>query len=53
MPPLLSDEQTMIAEGVRAFVQAELQPHEALVEKLDSVPDDLFREIQKKAIAAG
>ncbi|MDW6023371.1 acyl-CoA dehydrogenase family protein [Mesorhizobium sp. BAC0120] len=49
----LSEEQRMVAEGVRAFVEAELQPHEALVEKLDNVPDELFREIQKKAIAAG
>lgn len=49
----LSDEQRMISEGVRAFVEKELQPHETLVEKLDAVPDDLFAEIQKKAIAAG
>lgn len=53
MPLFMTDEQTMIAEGVRAFVEAELQPHETLVEKLDSVPDELFREIQQKAIAAG
>lgn len=43
----------MVREGVRAFVEAELQPHENLVEKLDTVPDDLFREIQKKALTAG
>jgi acyl-CoA dehydrogenase len=43
----------MVAEGVRAFVETELQPHEQLVERLDAVPDELFREIQKKAIAAG
>lgn len=48
-----TDEQRMIAEGVHAFVEKELQPHEALVEKLDAVPDDLFTEIQQKAIAAG
>lgn len=49
----LSEEQRMIATGVRDFVTAELLPHEQLVESLDAVPDDLFREIQKKAIAAG
>jgi acyl-CoA dehydrogenase len=49
----LTEDQRMVAEGVRAFVEAELQPHEALVEKLDNVPDELFREIQQKAIAAG
>lgn len=53
MPFSLTDEQRMIAEGVRAFVEAELQPHEALVDKLDVVPDDLFAEIKKKAISAG
>ena len=50
---LLSDEQRMIADGVRAFVEQELQPHEALVDRLDAVPDDLFEEIRRKAIAAG
>lgn len=50
---LLSEEQRMISEGVRAFVEKELQPHEALVEKLDAVPDDLFDELKRKAIAAG
>lgn len=49
----LTDEQRMIAEGVRAFVETELQPHEAMVDKLDAVPDDLFKEIQQKAITAG
>ncbi len=50
---LLSEEQRMISEGVRAFVEKELQPHEALVEKLDAVPDELFDELKRKAIAAG
>jgi acyl-CoA dehydrogenase len=49
----LTDDQRMISEGLRAFVTAELQPHEALVEKLDVVPDDLFREIQQKARWSG
>ena len=49
----LTDEQHMIADGVRSFVETELRPHEELVEKLDNVPDDLFRDIQRKAIAAG
>ena len=50
---MLTEEQRMIAEGVRAFVEKELQPHEAMVERLDNVPDDLFRDIQRKAIANG
>lgn len=28
-------------------------PHEALLERLDAVPDDLFEEIRRKALAAG
>jgi acyl-CoA dehydrogenase len=49
----LSDEQRMISEGVRAFVEKELHPHEEMVERLDTVPDDLFQEIRKKAIQNG
>lgn len=48
-----ADDLSLLAEGVRAFVRTELQPHEALVERLDAVPDELFREIQGKALKAG
>jgi acyl-CoA dehydrogenase len=49
----VSGDENLLADGVRAFVEAELIPHETLVERLDAVPDELFREIQRKAIAAG
>jgi len=49
----MEDDHRLLAEGIRAFVEAELVPHEALVEKLDAVPDELFRDIQRKAIAGG
>ena len=49
----MTEEQRLIADGIGHFVKTELQPHENLVESLDAVPDDLFRELQKKAIAAG
>lgn len=49
----VSGGENLLAEGVRAFVEAELRPHEELVERLDAVPDELFREIQQKAIAGG
>ena len=49
----LTPEQTMLAEAMRAFVERELYPHEDLVEKLDDVPQDLARDIQRKALAAG
>lgn len=48
-----SGDDDLLAQGVRAFVETELVPHEALVERLDAVPDDLFRDLQRKAIAAG
>lgn len=48
-----ADELRLLSDGVRAFVEKELVPHESMVEKAGAVPDDLFREIQKKAIAAG
>lgn len=43
----------MVADGVRAFVEKELMPHEAAVERADEVPADLFAELKAKAIAAG
>jgi acyl-CoA dehydrogenase len=49
----LSDEQRMIVETTRAFVEAELYPHEVAVERSGHLPLELIREIQTKAITAG
>ena len=49
----LTDEQAMIVSATRAFVEAELFPHEAGVERSGRLDMDLVRDIQKKAIAAG
>ena len=49
----LTDEQRMIVETTRAFVEAELYPHEALVERTGVLPLELIREVQAKAMAAG
>ncbi len=49
----LSEEQQMIVETTRAFVENELYPHEMEVERTGHLDMDLVREIQKKAIAAG
>ncbi|MBU4529051.1 MAG: acyl-CoA dehydrogenase family protein [Hoeflea sp.] len=49
----LTQEQEMIVETTRAFVETELYPHEAKVERTGHLDMDLVREIQKKAIAAG
>ncbi len=49
----LTDEQRLIVETTRAFVENELYPHEAEVERSGHLRMDLIREIQAKAIAAG
>jgi acyl-CoA dehydrogenase len=49
----LNDEQRMIVETTRAFVETELFPHEQMVERTGVLPVELIREIQKKAIVAG
>lgn len=49
----MTDEQKMIVETTRAFVETELYPHEAEVERTGHLRPDLIREIQQKAMAAG
>lgn len=49
----LTEEQRMIVDTTRAFVEAELYPHEAEVERTGHLRMDLVRDIQKKAMAAG
>ena len=49
----LTEEQTMLVETVRRFVEEELYPHEALVERTDAVPDDLAASIRHKALELG
>lgn len=49
----LSDEQRMIVDATRAFVEAELMPHELEVERTGILRDDLRRDLQAKAIQAG
>jgi acyl-CoA dehydrogenase len=49
----LTDEQRLIVDTVRAFVEKELYPHEEEVERLDEVPAELAGQIRAKAIAAG
>jgi alkylation response protein AidB-like acyl-CoA dehydrogenase len=49
----LSDEQRMIVETTRAFVEAELYPHEAEVERTGVLRRELVEEVKAKAIAAG
>ena len=49
----LTDEQRLITQTTRAFVEKELYPHEAEIERTGHLRPDLIREIQKKAIEAG
>ena len=49
----LTEEQVMIVETTRSYVENELYPHEQMVERSGVLPLELIREIQKKAMAAG
>jgi acyl-CoA dehydrogenase len=49
----LSDEQRMLVDMVRRFVEEELYPHEDEVERTGAVPPELQREIRGKAIELG
>ena len=49
----LSQEQEMIADTVRTFVEKEIYPHEDLVERTGEVPHDLAQEIKQKTIDLG
>ena len=49
----LNEEQTMIVDTVRAFVEAEIYPHEAEVERTGIVPEELQQELKRKCIDIG
>ena len=44
----LSEEQNLIVETVRSFVENEIYPHEAAVDKSGAVPDELAQDIMQK-----
>ncbi|UWQ24664.1 acyl-CoA dehydrogenase family protein [Leisingera aquaemixtae] len=49
----MTEEQSMIVETTRAFVEKELYPHEAEIERTGHLDMDVIRDVQKKAIEAG
>jgi len=49
----LTEEQRMIVDTTRAFVENELYPHEAEVERTGKLRRDLYEELKAKAIEAG
>jgi acyl-CoA dehydrogenase len=48
-----TDEQLMIADTVRSFVEKEIYPHEDLVERTGEVPAEIAQEIKQKTIDLG
>jgi len=49
----LTDEQEMIVDTIRTFVDRELVPHEDDVERLGEVPPDLVTGIRRRSLDAG
>jgi len=49
----LSEDQNMIVDTVRGFVERELYPHENEVERLGYVPEELGSEIKRKVLELG
>ncbi len=49
----MTEEQAMIVETTRAFVEKEIYPHEAEVERTGHLPIEIVKEVQQKAIETG
>ncbi len=49
----LTAEQRLLVDSIRSFIERELYPHEAEVERNDEVPRELGRIIRDKALAHG
>ena len=49
----LTEEQKMIVETVRSFVENEIYPHENLVENKGFVPTEIAQDIKQKCINLG
>jgi acyl-CoA dehydrogenase len=49
----LSEEQQLIINSTRAFVEKELMPHEDEVERSGELSDELYQSLKQKAIEAG
>ncbi|AXI48450.1 acyl-CoA dehydrogenase [Sulfitobacter sp. SK012] len=49
----LTDENQMIVDAVRSFVEKEIYPHEDMVDRTGEVPQELADEIKRKTIELG
>ena len=48
-----SDEQRMLVDTVRQFIEKELYPHERMVDRLGHMPEDLAKQLKAKAKEVG
>ena len=48
-----TDEQLMIADTVRSFVEKEIYPHEEFVERTGEVPAEIAQDIKQKTLDLG
>ena len=49
----LSDEQKMLVEMTKSFVEKDMMPHEEILETKDILPPDLAASLKKKSIEIG
>ena len=49
----LTDEQVMILDSLKSFMEQEIYPHEMATDRAGMVPEELSTHIRKKAIEAG
>ena len=49
----ISDEQQMVVDTVRSFVEKELMPYEDEVERTGQVPSELVEQIKQRSLQAG
>ena len=49
----LTEEQTMLLDSLRAFLEEEIYPHEAEADRAGEVPEELGKKIKDKAIEMG
>ena len=49
----LTEEQTMLQDALRAFLEEEIYPHEAEADRAGEVPEELGKKIKAKAIEMG
>lgn len=49
----LTDEQTMLLDSLRAFVEEEIKPHEAVADQAAGVPAEIGQRIKARAIEMG